>query len=198
MVREVPENKRERWGNGQATFGRRPTTGSGVPIPALPGSQAAFTQKRFSIPGHSRFAEASLMADPAQPATTQSPLRAGRRGRNAPGPKRFFIGKSVEHGWEALPRRMQRTDEGRDSKSGTYILEPLVKSPLGSGSLIETGTNITIVVGKRHLCPRSECELIDFAKASLIYSRGSCKTEGKFRVNASARLVELHNFPSIV
>jgi len=123
MVREAAENKKERWGNRQAAFGRahhgirRADSG-----PALPGSQAAFTQKRFSILGHSRFVEESLMADPAQPATTQSPLRAGRRGRPAPGPKRFFIGKSGEQGWEALPRRMQRTDEERDSKSGTYIL----------------------------------------------------------------------------
>src|SRR5262249_33709629 len=45
----------------------------------------------------------------------------------------------------------------------------LAKSRLGLGLLIETGTNITIVVGKRHLCPRSECELVDFARDSLIW-----------------------------
>src|SRR5262245_46904717 len=48
-----------------------------------------------------------------------------------------------------------------------YFIEPLAKSRLGLGLLIETGTNITIVVWKRHLCPRSECELIDFARASI-------------------------------
>ena len=46
-----------------------------------------------------------------------------------------------------------------------YILEPLAKSRLGLGLLIETATNITIVVGKRHLCPRSECELFDSCKS---------------------------------
>src|SRR5262245_14150939 len=53
--------------------------------------------------------------------------------------------------------------------SKTSTLEPLAKRRLGLGLLIETGTNITIVVGKRHLCPRSVCELVDFARASLIY-----------------------------
>src|SRR5215467_15379189 len=46
-----------------------------------------------------------------------------------------------------------------------YIREPVAKSRLGLGLLIEPGTNITIVVGKRHLCPRSECELVDFCKS---------------------------------
>src|SRR5215467_1892040 len=46
-----------------------------------------------------------------------------------------------------------------------YIFEPLAKSRLGLGLLIEPGTNITIVVGERHLCPSSECELFDFCKS---------------------------------
>src|SRR5262249_21346798 len=66
-------------------------------------------------------------------------------------------------------RRADLLLRGTDQKNQTYTLEALVKSRLGLGLLIETSTNITIVVGKRHLCPRSECELVDFARASLIY-----------------------------
>ena len=55
-------------------------------------------------------------------------------------------------------------EEGCGQNPQTLIQEALAKSRLGLGLLIETGTNITIVVGKRHLCPRSECELVDLAE----------------------------------
>jgi len=89
-------------------------------------------------------------------------------------------------------RRADLLLRGTDQKNQTYTLEALVKSRLGLGLLIETGTNITIVVGKRHLCPRSECELVDFARASIILLSSLFSPASGVLETGRFHLVELH------